>query len=59
MCVIHDLSTEHIEIKEHPASCAEHTYHDNYTPKRVQIAVINKIVIRALVACPFVETITS
>lgn len=47
------LSTECIKIKEHPASCTEHTYHDNYTPTK--IAVINKTVIGALAARPFVE----
>jgi len=35
MCVMHDVSTEHIKIEEHPAS-TEHTYHDNYTLTKVQ-----------------------
>lgn len=30
------VSAEHIKVKEHPASCTEHTYHDNYTPTKVQ-----------------------
>lgn len=25
-----------IKVKEHPASCTEHTYYDNYTPTKVQ-----------------------
>jgi len=32
---MHDVSTEHIKIEEHPAS-TEHTYHDNYILTKVQ-----------------------
>jgi len=35
MCVMYDVSIEHIiKIEEHPAS-TEHTYHDNYTLTKV------------------------
>lgn len=31
-----DISVEHIQVKEHPASCTEHTHHDNYIPAKIR-----------------------